>query len=318
MRVFVVGMSRAGTTFVIRLLNQHPDVIAFGETAFWGRRWLAPLNDDGSYSTEQRSALVRALTAFHMDGPPTASALYDHELLVQEVSKEIAELKEVSPATAFDALLNVASRLAGRKVAIEKTPHHVHHTSRILASYPDAKFVVLLREPLGFMRSYKNQGRQTDMRVERIFRRLYHPLICALVWRRYMRTIQALIKTDDERFLFISHETIRDKPREVSRRTMAHAGLSPAPDINIDLDRNSSLTDGHHELDPCDLFWMKLICGRLASKQGWRVPPVGFHPLAWSLSAFKLLPWIFRNAHTLRSAADGRLVGYFGRYIRPW
>jgi hypothetical protein len=39
---FIAGMSRAGTTSLASTLNRHGDVIAFGETGFWGNHWVTP------------------------------------------------------------------------------------------------------------------------------------------------------------------------------------------------------------------------------------------------------------------------------------
>jgi hypothetical protein len=33
---FIVGLPRAGTTWMCRSLNEHPDAVAFGDTMFWG------------------------------------------------------------------------------------------------------------------------------------------------------------------------------------------------------------------------------------------------------------------------------------------
>ena len=46
-------MSRGGTTFTMRLMNLHPDVAAFGETAYWGRFWSEPDAETGQYNRQQ-------------------------------------------------------------------------------------------------------------------------------------------------------------------------------------------------------------------------------------------------------------------------
>ena len=34
---FIVGMSRSGTSWLAKSLNNHPQISAFGETSFFGR-----------------------------------------------------------------------------------------------------------------------------------------------------------------------------------------------------------------------------------------------------------------------------------------
>ncbi|MDA0296654.1 MAG: sulfotransferase [Planctomycetota bacterium] len=43
----IVGMPRGGTTAMMRALNADDRVAAFGETLFWGRAWVEPLQDGG-------------------------------------------------------------------------------------------------------------------------------------------------------------------------------------------------------------------------------------------------------------------------------
>ena len=48
----IVGMARAATTWLCKCLNVHSEVVAFGESLFWGRRFVAP-GPDGRYEPEQ-------------------------------------------------------------------------------------------------------------------------------------------------------------------------------------------------------------------------------------------------------------------------
>ena len=58
---FVVGMPRAGTTFLVRSLNQHPRVVSFGESRFWGNDWVEP-GPDG-YDRAQLETVIERLAA---------------------------------------------------------------------------------------------------------------------------------------------------------------------------------------------------------------------------------------------------------------
>ena len=57
---FIVGMPRAASTWLMRSLNEHPDVASFGETAYWGRRHVEP-NSDGLYARPELRELASVL-----------------------------------------------------------------------------------------------------------------------------------------------------------------------------------------------------------------------------------------------------------------
>ncbi len=78
---FIVGMSRAGTTWLGKCLNEHPEVAVFGETSFCGRWYVTP-NEDGTYHREQIEAIIQRLKrngtcvqAFSGEGPGTLKTL---------------------------------------------------------------------------------------------------------------------------------------------------------------------------------------------------------------------------------------------------
>ena len=57
---FIVGMSRAGTTWMSRCIGKHPDVITFGETSFWGRKYIQP-TEKGYYTKKQLTGILNGL-----------------------------------------------------------------------------------------------------------------------------------------------------------------------------------------------------------------------------------------------------------------
>ena len=54
---FIVGMGRAGTTWLSKCLNEHPDVAVFGETLFWGRGFMQPQH--GRYYTSKEVMVLQ-------------------------------------------------------------------------------------------------------------------------------------------------------------------------------------------------------------------------------------------------------------------
>ena len=48
----IVGMPRGGTTAMMRALNADQRIAAFGESLFWGRAWVEPLQSGGLNATQ--------------------------------------------------------------------------------------------------------------------------------------------------------------------------------------------------------------------------------------------------------------------------
>jgi hypothetical protein len=315
-RGFIMGMSRGGTTFSMRLMNQHPDVAAFGETAFWGRLWDEPDAETGQYDERQIAQLVKHFGNARLGGPPENSPFYDGKSLKKQLDLAFAGMSNANPRQVFDALAEAVSKTVDKKFVIEKTPHHVHHVDRILEYYPDTRIMVLVRDPYGFMRSYKNQGRQLRDEAHQIFKRLYHPAVCALVWRKYMQTVNQLERRADPRMLIVRLEKLKENKAEFWRMMLQHFDVSLHPFTEEEVNTNSSVKgDGFVELDNADLFWMRMLAGSSIKSYGVPIRPIGFHPFTWLASLLGIIPWLFRNFGVLRKVTRGRMFGYLSKYF---
>ena len=226
-----------------------------------------------------------------------------------------ADLSDADPKQVFDALAEAVSKTVDKKYVIEKTPHHVHHVDRILEYYPDTHILVLVRDPYGFMLSFKNQGRQLREGVMQIFKRLYHPAICALVWRKYMQTVNQLERRADPRMLFVRLEELKENKEEFWKRVLQHFDFARHP-LTEEENTNSSVKgDGFVELNNADLFWMRMLAGSAVKSYGVPIRAIGFHPFTWLASLLGLIPWLFRNMGVLRKVTRGRMFSYLGKYF---
>ena len=314
---FIAGMSRAGTSSMTRAMNGHAKVAAFGETCFWGRLWLAPAIDQAYYTSEQLDCLCDRYTKSRLGGPDTgASRFFPPSEWSECVQTAFDDLEGPSgPTDAFQAISNAVGRITRKSLIVEKTPHHVHHIQRILKYFPDARFIIMMREPYGFLKSYKNQGAQYSNEARDTFRQLYHPAIAALVWRRYMSSIQQL-SDRDSRFLIVRLEQLRANEEEVLHKVFEHFGLGHEAYTKPAELKNSSLTEDQLDLDNCDLFWLWLIAGNKIRTYGVELRRPTLAPFSWVMSSLSLLPWFFRNAQVLKKAAPGNAWNYFLKYVK--
>jgi len=316
---FIVGMSRAGTTWLSRCFNEHPESAVFGETLFWGRNYLPPA-PDGRYTPSQiaqlKRRLIRASWSSTFGSGPGCLKNLSRRNLAQVINQAFDNAPSaLTPGAAFQHLCAAVAAVEGKRCAIEKTPHHVNWIDRILAQLPDARFIVMVRDPYGFMLSYKHQG---DRRVEhqrRNFGRLYHPAACALVWKRYMTACDQALARHPASTHRIWYGDLRTDPHGVMLRAQEFLGLAPASIADKVPPENSSFPGGvRPELAPIDVFWMNVIAGGVMRRFGFERRPAkaGFASIA--ASALMLPVWAVRNLIALfRRSGSGA-----GRYVLRW
>jgi hypothetical protein len=222
----------------------------------------------------------------------------------------------VTPADAFRHLAYAIARSEGKPHVLEKTPHHVHWLDRIAPSFPESHFVLLTRDPYGFMLSLQHLGDRLESRYRRgLDRTLRHPLLCALAWRGYMLSIERALDRYGERILVVDSRDLRQRPDALlasiqSFLGLEHRELAPA------LAKNSSFRDERRPaLRGQDLFWMKLVAGRVMSRNGYKPERIPLRP-AGTLASFLTAPLsLAAVALGVRRTVPGSFRGYLARWL---
>ena len=153
---FIVGMPRAATTWMCKCLNEHPDACAFGETLFWGRQYVRP-GHGGEHTPEEIERIEQRLASGHcvreMAGVGPGSLRHvTPECFGALLRDAWGPLRRgAAPGELFAALCRSVADAEGKRLAVEKTPHHLNWIDRISEALPGARFVVMVREPYGFM-----------------------------------------------------------------------------------------------------------------------------------------------------------------------
>jgi hypothetical protein len=317
---FVTGMARSGTTWLARALGTHPDVAVFGESSFFGRLYVPPRPDGlyGAAELERVRAIQRGQEWRATTGDASACLRSTPPerwpALVDGAFDGLAP--PVAPAAAFQALAAAVARAEGASRVVEKTPHHVHWLHRLAVAFPDARFVLLIREPYGFMLSFGHLGDRIESRQQRALDRLWrHPLIAALAWRGYAGSIERARRRYPERTLFVDRQELRQRPAETLARVQAFLELEPHALASDDAGRNSSFPSGTRAgLREQDVSWMSLVAGRTMRRSGYRPEQVPLRPLPIALSFVTLL---FSLAYA--AVQLPRMVpGSFRDYLSGW
>ncbi len=328
---FIVGTSRGGTTFMNKVLNLHPDVVAFGESAYFGRFWREPDAAGGRYSPE----LVREIFegSLHESwGPESGPGALDSDVgarsrrwpdVLRAVFDERRLLVEGGdPGQVFEALCEAFCRAESKRLAIEKTPHHVGAADRILRYFPAARFIVMVREPVPFLTSLKNQGRQFDPERRERARRAYHVIPATLIWRGYARQAARLVAEFPQQCLRVSLDDLRDDESATMRQVQEHLGL-PVVELagRVPPDNSSTHASNADEpaatLSPGELWWLQRLAGTDIRTNGFDIPRAKRGLMGSVGPAVTALPWLSRNALRLRRSVRGSLFAHAMRYLRP-
>lgn len=142
--LFVVGVSRSGTTLVASMLGAHSRLYCGPETFFFPRlerqsldRLLAP----GTWP----DAAVSFLSAITLgQGPARIHELFGRT--IEDLRTDLAA-RRPSVTALLEAFTASAARDAGKARWIEKTPNHLLYLDAVRQYYPDARILRIVRDP---------------------------------------------------------------------------------------------------------------------------------------------------------------------------
>lgn len=207
--IFVVGAPRTGTTLTMQILNRHPAIHLYNEVHYNERIYdtmpsAAPL-DDRALTT----AADRLLAAVRWQGAPAGCESPRDHLVA------LAHEGGGTHAALFAAFLAAEAAVEGKTIWGDSSPQDVLYISRLRQWYPGAKFIGVVRDPRGFLASYKNYYRKQLS----TYRNRFNPLANSLLWRSYMRTLLRAKSSPlgDDIHLLRYEELVADPEGEVTR-----------------------------------------------------------------------------------------------------
>lgn len=230
--VFVVGASRSGTAMMRSILMQDPSVSLAGETHYFDDlrpRYLGKRVSEMSQEDRDRCAdYFRAISVrpYGMHGNPEDSWFTREELLsdAAAIGDDIDSI--------FEAYCKKFASRSNATIWGEKTPRHVFRIDDILALYPQAQVVCMVRDPRAVVASYRDwrtgednldTGRQLDK--ERV-RASYNIVLATLMWRAAANaSLQALKTHGGDRVRIVRYESVINEPEQTVRDVAQWLGL---------------------------------------------------------------------------------------------
>lgn len=304
---FICGLPRSGTTYLSFLINLHSEIFSTGETLFFGRKYIKP-NKQGHYDKKQRDQAVSLLSNFITNRLDVSNKTQ----LIEDFKGACKKLGEtITPKDIFSCFAEtLLSLFPNKHLFIEKTPHHIHYTKRILTFYPEAKFIAVIRDPYEWLLSYKYQGSQkANKAIRKVFRRIYHPLFASLV---YLKNVKEILRLSTEKnVLVLRNEKLNDA--ETTNKILVFIGVQNEK-ISLEPNNSSFVNLKKPELSPIDIFWINFVCKKVILKGGYSIKNLKVNPIYILISIFSIIPAIYYSVRYMSSY--GNIFIYLFKYIK--
>jgi hypothetical protein len=332
---FIVGNSRSGTTMMMRIINNHPELHALSELHFFEQLW-SPSDKDKAISKEEAEKLADRLLHVSREGYLTAIKAGKY---MDEAKKLVADHLS-APIYGQDVFREVAfleTRLNGKQIPCEKTPQNVFYIGEILELYPQARIINMVRDPRGVLLSQKRKWKRRKMGAHFItwreatrLRINYHPITISRLWNS---SIGASLKYEDHPQVKTVHfeDIIEDGPSTIqsiceffdvpfhpNMLEVPHLGSSNEVDdpskTGIKKDRAGNWRKGG--LNEAEVWYCENIAGKYMRPMNYELAQPKPNPLvliAYAISfPFKLALAILVNLGRMKNIIDTlkrRMVG---------
>lgn len=218
--IFVVGTPRSGTTLMAKVLGRHSRLFMPGETHFFDDVYAhrQSIGDLGSPAARDQIAYMLADHYRRYWENPDQDRV---DRLMREQPETWNDWRDGirDYRDALSGFMEMQMNLEGKVRWGNNVPRDIFNVAEILSFYPNAKFVVCVRDPRDFLLSYKDKWKVSgDENAERL-RKLYHPVITSVLWKASMRQLPRL-KADvpARNHIIVRYEDLVTEPEKTMRR----------------------------------------------------------------------------------------------------
>jgi len=196
--IFILSCERSGSTLLQTLLDAHPSIAMPPETDIYSRfSDLIPCYGDLSQRAHLRRLVRDLLSDWRIQawGMPCS------------VQQFMDSIRDLSRAGVFRALFECYARNAQAPRWGEKTTNNVFYLRQILADFPEAQFIHLVRD-----------GRDVAESLRRVGWGVITPPALASAWRRHLLAVcEALADAGPPQFIEVRYEDLVQEPQRVLR-----------------------------------------------------------------------------------------------------
>lgn len=344
--VFLCGSSRSGTALLQSALNLHPEIHIGGETHYFDDlrvrlgQGAAGSIPGGQVRMAQDALLAIGHRPYGHGGDPDAGRVERARLI--SLAERVSGDRPPSGDAYFEAYCALEATHFGKPRWGEKTPRHVFRIADMLDAFPDARVVVMVRDPRAVVASYRdwrNQGgfdletdpghRETLEADHARARRSYHPVIIALLWKAAASAaLQALDQFGKSQIRVQSYEALVTNPEAELRAIADFVSLpfDPAmletPTLNSSYSayqqgsglNRDAIDRWRSKLSEGEIHVVERVCGGMMGRFGHQMMSPGM--TLESMRLFAGVPLAVIRAASANQGRISNLPAYIWRRLR--
>lgn len=214
--IFIVGPSRSGTSLLCNILGKHSRVVGLNELHMLGDLWSSeafdqPLGEQRALDTLARLR-ARQLRGIWNDQVDAADMEFARELM--------ADIRvPPTPIVVFRKFASSAASEGGKEMVAEQTPRNVLYAPQILAAFPEAKVVAMIRDPRAVLNSQRSRWQMKFLGAPnvpmaesiRVFVN-YHAITMSKLWIKAVEMMDRL--SSNPRVTVVKYEDLVSAPHE--------------------------------------------------------------------------------------------------------
>jgi hypothetical protein len=242
-KLFITGCPKSGTTWLVKSLNGHPEIVADGEGRFAWRLY---------------SLLDQAANQFNQDHQSVGGS----PLGIVSSADFFTLMRSMTDNVLLRYLTSSGKSPATVRVIADKTPQHIFCTDMLRSIYPGCRFINIVRDPRDAATSALFHLAKTDSQPRDQY-------IETFITRSWRGSVEVALKVERElgpaSFLNVRYEDLHSNAPVVLRKCLAFLNVDSSPQA-LESCRHAgsfeTLSGGRHrgQSDPAS-FYRKGIVG---------------------------------------------------------
>ena len=206
--------------------------------------------------------------------------------------------QRVTHVDVYKKFLIYESKLNGKQIPCEQTPRYIFYLKEILEIFPDARVIVLARDPRDILLSQKNKWKQyrsvkDGAHIREMLRAWanYHPILLSQMWKQAM--IAASQFNHNDRVKLIHFEELLNNSKQITEDICQFVGIHfdekmlEVPASRSPLSKNDGIARGISAapiarwktmLHNTDIFWCQQVAGKQMLNLGYELENRNFNP----------------------------------------
>jgi Sulfotransferase domain. len=280
--IFVVGPPRSGTTLTAKILGRHSRQFMPGETHFFydiysRREVLGSLAAPDSFA----NIFARLSTLYGRYNELDDQIRIDRLFAQDAVRERLRQCK--SYKALFSTFMKVQMEAEGKCRWGNNAPKDIFQVREIREFFPEARFIVCVRDVRDFLLSYKYKWKATSLEHVARLKKLYHPVVTSMLWKSSVGMLRVFeTEVPVSHWMLVPYERLVTEPEATIRDICRLLGEDFEPDmLNINFSNSSDGRKGNGifsssigkwrgELEPEDAWLAQWLTESELERLGYR------------------------------------------------